>query len=811
MTTPRVTADAALPHPRSAAGDHTPSRPALAVATGPAPVTAAVPRLPVGPSRHHPGSGAATVPEPVRLAELHSFEVLDTPAEDDFDLLVRLAAHVCDAPIALISLVDTHRVWFKARVGLDLCESDRAGSFCDDALSRRELLVVPDAAADPRFAHGAFVSGRPGVRSYAGAPLVTPSGAVLGTLCVLDVRPRDLTPLQRTQLTGLAGQVVAQLLLRRQAGRLQAETTAHEAAEEALRANERLLRGVLSHPDAIVFAKDLEGRYLLCNTAGHQLFGVPDGSLIGRTDDEVLDTASASVLRRGDDQVLRHGARVSATESFVQTGGIRRDYQTTKFPLHDQHGAVYAIAGISTDITAQLGTERALRQSETRWRQLFDASPVGVGLIDEHGRWIAVNPALCTLLGRPAADVVEHPADDVVHPGDSFDVAAISALIAGATGGAPYSELRFRLPDGEYRWVGTTLAHTQGPDGQRWTVAHLQDITERVAAERSAREAQADLTAVVEVVRRVQAAADAHRIVIEACVELAGADTVSLLEPAPGGGSLQVTAASRVGRRGQLIPLRVRDAGLHGLDPRAAAFLSGESVLTKQRLPHTPGLPATAPGAGLMVPIRSHTGVSAVLAVEWAAPGPGPDDRRAQVVTMLAAQAGSVLSQRSLLTELETLAHTDALTGLPNRRSWELRLRSLLTTVPAGRGLVVALIDFDHFKHYNDSRGHAAGDVLLSGFARQARAQLKADDMLARWGGEEFALSLVDCGEADAEAVLERVRTAVPDGRTCSIGYRMVGPGDRPEDLMAGADLALYRAKNTGRDRVCRDPGAAGG
>jgi diguanylate cyclase (GGDEF)-like protein len=363
------------------------------------------------------------------------------------------------------------------------------------------------------------------------------------------------------------------------------------------------------------------------------------------------------------------------------------------------------------------------------------------------------------------------------------------------------------MPDGEYRWIWSTPAHTAGPDGEQWTVVHLQDITERLAVERAALDSQADLAAVVEVVRRVRTAADAHRIVVEACVELAGADAVSLLEPTADRAALEVTSSSRPGRRGQRIPLGVRDTGLQGLDPRAAAFLSGESVLTKQLLPHTPGVAATAPGAGFLVPIRSHLGVSAVLAAEWAPPGPGPNDRRTQVVSMLAEQAGSVLSQRALLTELETLAHTDELTGLPNRRSWELRLRSVLTTVPAGRGLVVALIDFDHFKAYNDTYGHAAGDALLSGFARRARAQLKAGDMLARWGGEEFALSLVDCGPADAGAVLQRIREAMPEGRTCSIGYLVVDPTDRPDDLMARADAALYRAKNTGRDRVCRDPG----
>ena len=736
-----------------------------------------------------------------RIAELRSFGILDSPAEEDFDALVQLAAHLCDTPMALITLVDDQRQWFKARVGMEMRQTSLADAFCTHALSGPGLLTVPDARRDPRFARNPMVAGTPWVRFYAGAPLVTPSGAVLGTLCVLDRRPRELSALQHRQLTQLAGQVMAQLVRRRQAAELRTEMAAHEKTEAALRANDRLLRGVLSHPEAAVFAKDLEGRYLLCNTTGHELFGMADGSLIGRTDADVLDAVSAAVLQRTDRQVLRHGQRITTTESIVLAGGARRDYQSTKFPLRDEGGAVYALAGISTDITAQLATERALRQSEHRWRQLFDASPVGVGMIDENGTWIAVNPALCALLGRPSEEVLHRSADELVSAGERFDV---GGTIGAAVGGVVHRELRVRLADGEHRWIGSTLARTRGPDGQRWIIAHLQDITERLAAERAARDSQADLAAVVAVTKRVQTAEDARRIVVEACLELAGAESAHLLEPIRDGSSLEVTSASRIGWRGQCIPLGGRNTGMFGLDPRAAAFLSGESVLTRQRLPHTNGWIATAPGTGLVVPIRSSSGVSAVLAVEWAPPAPGPDDRRLRVVSLLAEQAGSALNQRSLLTELATLAHTDQLTGLPNRRGWETRLRDVLTAATAGRGTVLALIDFDHFKAYNDTQGHAAGDALLSGFARRARAQLKANDMLARWGGEEFALSLVDCGSADAEAVLHRVRGAMPAGQTCSIGYIVVDPADRPDDLMERVDIALYRAKNTGRDRVCR-------
>jgi CheY-like chemotaxis protein len=151
-----------------------------------------------------------------RLAALHAYHVLDTPPERAYDDIAGLAALVCHCPIALVSLVDERRQWSKARFGLAAAETPRAFSFCAHALRRKDLLVVPDAAADPRFASSPLVTGEAHIRFYAGAPLTTPDGLNLGTLCVLDRAPRALTALQREALRALARQVMTQLELRRQ-------------------------------------------------------------------------------------------------------------------------------------------------------------------------------------------------------------------------------------------------------------------------------------------------------------------------------------------------------------------------------------------------------------------------------------------------------------------------------------------------------------------------------------------------------------------------------------------------------------------
>jgi len=158
--------------------------------------------------------------ETKRLKVLWQYEVLDTVPEEVFDDLTDLAATICEAPIALISLVDEDRQWFKSRVGVTLSETSRDISFCAHAIAQEDLFVVPDATLDVRFKNNPLVTGPEKIRFYAGAPLVTPDGHALGTLCVLDKKPRTLRPEQRQALSVLAHHVVSQLELRRHAREL---------------------------------------------------------------------------------------------------------------------------------------------------------------------------------------------------------------------------------------------------------------------------------------------------------------------------------------------------------------------------------------------------------------------------------------------------------------------------------------------------------------------------------------------------------------------------------------------------------------
>ena len=172
--------------------------------------------------------------EKKRLEALWQYAVLDTPPEEAFDNLTALAAQICEAPIALISLVDENRQWFKSKVGLTASETARDISFCGHAIHQSGLFIVPDATRDERFADNPLVTAEPRIRFYAGAPLVSPEGQPLGTLCVIDHVPRKLSPGRQESLRVLSRQVMAQLELRRRSRELARAHSERDQAQKTL-------------------------------------------------------------------------------------------------------------------------------------------------------------------------------------------------------------------------------------------------------------------------------------------------------------------------------------------------------------------------------------------------------------------------------------------------------------------------------------------------------------------------------------------------------------------------------------------------
>ena len=463
------------------------------------------------------------------------------------------------------------------------------------------------------------------------------------------------------------------------------------------------------------------------------------------------------------------------------------------------------LAGSESLLVEQLlmmeGVRGRLSESLAQFRGVFDDSPVAISLADEHGRFRQVNPALCRLLARPADQIVGRTSLDFAHRDDHHLHHAASDLLAASTDGIARVEKRYLRPDGEVRWAWLAFTHVRGPQAAVWTLAHIQDVTDRKKASDALARTREALVAAAQVARVTQLGGDPRPVVTEHLQKLSGASSVLLIEQSPDDDDVLVITASR-GRpdlRGFEFPLSESSATEHVWRTGEPLFLTHaeEHPLVSRRLQRL-----TAGSALQWQPVVLDGVVQAVLTITWDADVAVVTEVERSVVEVLAAETGAALVGERLRRRLEQLGERDPLTGLLNRRGWDREAARLLGRSRAtGAPLTLAVVDLDHFKAYNDTHGHHGGDALLAGFAGQAARALRGEDALARWGGEEFVLALPGCDAVEALRTVERVRAAVPGDATCSVGLAELGEQESLDDCLGRADMALYRAKALGRDR----------
>ena len=250
-----------------------------------------------------------------RLEALRRYEMLDTPAEQEFDELALLASTICEAPIALINLIDAERLWVKAHVGLSVTEMQRVDAFCHETIMHPGLLVVPDLRRDGRFAANPTVVGEPGFRFYAGAPLLEAEGYALGTICVLDCVPRDLTARQRDALAALARQVITQMERRRTLTLLHRSVeergVAHAPAlgEEVRRAGDTRLRALIERSSDLISVVDAHGVYLYVSPSHLAVLGYRPETLISQSALSGLHPDDVPAVADALERVVREGGR----------------------------------------------------------------------------------------------------------------------------------------------------------------------------------------------------------------------------------------------------------------------------------------------------------------------------------------------------------------------------------------------------------------------------------------------------------------------------------------------------------------------
>jgi GAF domain-containing protein len=205
--------------------------------------------------------------EAVRLAILDSYQVMDTLPEKELDALTRLAASICDRPIALISLIDKNRQWFKSTYGLQGKQTAREVSFCQHTIRNDSPLEITDALTDQRVKNNPYVTGEPHIRYYCGVPLTSPEGYNIGSLCVVDHAPAELTEKQKSALQIPAGEVMARLELRRQKKQLELE-------KRKLAESEKRYKALVENSEGYIFTHDLQGKLLSVNPKMAQAPGI---------------------------------------------------------------------------------------------------------------------------------------------------------------------------------------------------------------------------------------------------------------------------------------------------------------------------------------------------------------------------------------------------------------------------------------------------------------------------------------------------------------------------------------------------------
>lgn len=347
-----------------------------------------------------------SVNEAVRLDALHHCQILDTPPEREYDEITLLASQICDTPIALVSFVDSERQWFKSKIGLEVSATPRATAFCAHAiLQPNDLLIVQDATQDERFAQNPLVTGDPSIRFYAGAPIISSEGAALGTLCVIDRKPRRLDKKKKDALRALSRQVMAQLELRRKVIELENNIELRQQVELALRESEDRFTTFMNNSPAVAFMKDAAGRYVYVNQTLEQIFNVQARELIGRTDFDWLPEATARQVRDNDRMVISTNKPSEVIETVSTPDGTQNYWLSLKFPFIDREGYQF-VGGVSLNITDWKNAEERLNESERRYRHLIEHSQGFICIHDLDGQLLTINPAAARVLGYQPEEMV---------------------------------------------------------------------------------------------------------------------------------------------------------------------------------------------------------------------------------------------------------------------------------------------------------------------------------------------------------------------------------------------------------------------
>ncbi|BDI30602.1 hypothetical protein CCAX7_26530 [Capsulimonas corticalis] len=422
--------------------------------------------------------------EEQRLEALRRYRILDTPPDLSFDRITALAARVFETPIALVTLLDEDRQWLKSRHGVDVCQTDRGVAFCAHAIMTTDVLVVEDARLDPRFSDNPLVVGGPQVRFYAGAPLRTQDGLNLGTLCVLDIKPRAFSEDQRQNLADMAAMAMSELDLH-----LRSQELALICRRE--RETNSLLATVTKYMPGVIFALDENGVYTLMDGAGVRSANLDPREMVGKSCMDVL--SSSPDLR---DCVAR-ALKGELTAWIGEYQGVC--YETHGRTIRDDSGKITGLIAVANDITLRRTTEQELRRIVLQTEHLLASLPsvlIGVDETDVITVWSA---AASRLFGKTTSDMVGKPFAECGILWDWIEITRAVRECKASSQVVRLDDVCYMRPDGSESILGVSINPiSESSVGNMGFLLLAADVSRRRQEEEALRQAELKFRSIFE-------------------------------------------------------------------------------------------------------------------------------------------------------------------------------------------------------------------------------------------------------------------------------------------------------------------------
>ncbi len=418
-----------------------------------------------------------------RLSALHLYNILDTAPEEAFDRITALAARLFSVPVVAVSLSDQNRQWFKSCRGLGVRELNREIAFCGHVVSSTETLIIPDTKLDSRFAKNPLVVGEPKIRFYAGAPLRTQDGYILGTLCIADQKPRSLSPEEQKSLEDLAAIVVSQIEPRIFLDKI-------AMAERAFKRSEANLKAIFDNSSQSFVLIDREHKIQAFNKLANKRAELVYKKQLQQGDsiyDFVADIDLGDFDRDFDNAL--GGNSVKLEREISSSLGEKHWFEFDYSPVFEE-GEIIGVCLSVLSITDRKKAIKELAASEERFRSLVQNSSDIITILKEDGTINYGSPSIKRILGYQPEDLVGKSIFAYLHPEDALTVQSIFSSAIQQMGIPITIDFRFLCVDGSWRYLEAIVNSYIEDATVQGVVVNYRDVTERKKTEEALLESE---------------------------------------------------------------------------------------------------------------------------------------------------------------------------------------------------------------------------------------------------------------------------------------------------------------------------------